>query len=341
MYEPQRWYEFLSSIEDDPQEQMRLIEAAGVSPITLSRWATGDESPCPYALYRLFCALPEHHQGLLELVAREFALLSRRDQGATLCSEAQEIAPVFYDRVLNAALRVPMPLRTWVVSNLVLQQASIHLDPRRQGLSLLILRCMPPSRGGRVRTLRTSLANDSRRWQLSSQNEACFYGSESLAGHAVSIARTVIFQVPAQAPLTLLPTPGWEPLAQDEALTAIACPIVRVRRVAGCLLAVSSQLPLLAQEQLSLLHKYANLLLLAFDPDEFYSIESIDLYSLPPLERQKPLLASLRRRVARMMSEATRQHQPLDVSQAEALAWRQLEEELLTLVAPSDENQEP
>ncbi|GER84748.1 hypothetical protein KTAU_33840 [Thermogemmatispora aurantia] len=336
MYEPQRWNEFLSSIEDNPQEQMHLLEAAGISSTTLARWAAGEESPCPYALYRLFCALPHHHQGLLELVAQEFALLSRSDQSASLCSEAQEIAPVFYDRVLNAALRVPMPLRTWAISNLVLQQATIHLDPRRQGLSLIIVRCMPPSRDGYVRSLRTALVNDSRRWQLSSQSEACFYGSESLAGHAVSMARTVIFQVPARAPLRF-PTPGLEPLVQDEALSAVACPIVRARRVAGCLLAVSSRLQLQAQEWLSLLHKYRNLLLLAFEPDEFYPIDLIRLYRLPPLEVQKPLLANLRRHVAQMMSEATRQHQPLDVSQAEALAWRQLEEELLAQVAPTSE----
>ncbi|WP_052891105.1 hypothetical protein [Thermogemmatispora carboxidivorans] len=336
MYEPHRWHEFLSSIEDNPQEQMRLLEAAGISPMTLTRWVAGEESPCPYALYRLFCALPDHHQGLLEEVAREFALLSRGDQGSTLCSEAQEIAPVFYDRVLNAALRVPMPLRTWAISNLVLQQATIHLDPRRQGLSLIIVRCMPPSRGGCVRSLRTALVNDSRRWQLSSQSEACFYGSESLAGHAVSIARTVIFQVPIQASLAL-PTAGLEPLVQDEALSAVACPIVRARRVAGCLLAVSSRLQLQAQERLSLLHKYRDLLLLAFEPEEFYPIDLIRLYRLPPLEVQKPLLSGLRRRVARMMSEATRQHHPLDVSQAEALTWCQLEEELLAQVAPASE----
>ncbi|MBX5450277.1 hypothetical protein [Thermogemmatispora sp.] len=339
MYEPQRWHEILSSLEDNPQEQMRLLEAAGISSTTLARWVSGEESPCPYALYRLFCALPHHHQGLLEQVAREFALLSRGGQGAAHCSEAQEIAPVFYDRVLNAALKVPEPLRTWVVSNLVLQQASIHLDSRRQGLSLLIVRCMPPSRGGRVRSLRIALTNDSRRWQFSSQGEACFYGSESLAGHAVSIARTVIFQVPAQAPF-VIPTPGVEPLVQDEALAAVACPIVRARRVAGCLLAVSSRQQLLAEERLALLHKYTNLLLLAFEPDEFYPVELIQLYRLPPLEVQKPLLASLRRRTAQLMSEANRQRHLLDISQAEALVWRQLEEELLALVAPAGESDE-
>jgi hypothetical protein len=329
MEEPQRWYELLSSLVSSPEEQVLLAEAAGISPRRLVRWMAGLERPCPYALYQLFCALPYHHQGLLELTAQEFAAYCRRD--GTAQEPAGEIAPVFYDRVLSAAVSLPQPLRFWAISNLVLQQAGMQLDPGHQGLSLMLVRCMPPSRGGRVRSLRASIgSNTLRLW--STEPTAFFYGRESLAGYVVSSARLTVVELP--------PTHlggAHQALRQEWALSAAAAPIGRGRLIAGCLLVGSSQPHYFRPSLLTLLSRYSALLLPAFAPQEFYPLESIDLYTLPALEVQQPLLEDQHRRLAQLLKEALRQQHLLDLEQIEALAWRQLEEELLTLATPADQ----
>jgi hypothetical protein len=330
MHEPQQWYERLSGLIGDLHAQADLARAAGISPERLECWLKGAISLCPYELYRLFCALPEHHQWLLELVAQEFARLARQGSEG---GEAGEVAPVFYDRVLNAATHVPQPLRAWVVSNLVLQQAIIHLDPSRQGLTLLIARCMPPSRGGCVRTLRVSLwshtsrTNAAPRLSASPESEAFFYGRDSLAGYTVSQAQPVVLELQEDGSL-----PFVHVIAREQTRSAAACPVMRGGRVAGCLLAISPQASYFTPPLLQLLHTYSDLLLLAFESEEFYERECISLVMLPPLEVQRPYLQSQRRRMVAMMKAAREQAATLEIGQAEALVWRQIEEELLTLV---------
>ena len=118
----------------------------------------------------------------------------------------------------------------------------------------------------------------------------------------------------------------------EHEVSAIAHPIMMAGRVAGCLL-VSSTLPnyFLSQFRLSLVHGYANLLTLAFEPHEFYRPELIELRVMPPLDVQREHFASFRQRVLKIMMEYAATNRPLINIQAEELVWQELERILLRL----------
>lgn len=115
-------------------------------------------------------------------------------------------------------------------------------------------------------------------------------------------------------------------------LSVAACPILYGNRIAGCLL-LSSIRPhsFLAEAQQFLIHGYTNLLALAFEPDEFYPLDCLDLAILPSWEVQRPYLAGFRQRVVNLLREAEHAGQPLTVPQAEERAWQHIEEILLHL----------
>src|SRR5437763_651946 len=81
-------------------------------------------------------------------------------------------------------------------------------------------------------------------------------------------------------------------------------PILCAARIAGCLLVSSTQYNyVLQQARLALIEDYANLLALAFEPEEFYEPYEIELRVLPNQEIQKKHFANFRQRVANTMME--------------------------------------
>ena len=105
-------------------------------------------------------------------------------------------------------------------------------------------------------------------------------------------------------------------------------------RIAGCLLVSSTQNNyFLPQSRLALIENYANLLALAFEPEEFYEPCQIELNVMPNQEIQKKHFANFRQRVANTMMEGAINKRPVNNLEAERLVWQQLEEELLRLPA--------
>jgi hypothetical protein len=70
---------------------------------------------------------------------------------------------------------------------------------------------------------------------------------------------------------------------------------------------------------------------MAFEPDEFYDPNIIDLRIMPPPSVQQNYLTSFRQRVLKVMQESSNSEHRLASSQAEQLVWTQLEEILLNL----------
>jgi hypothetical protein len=110
-------------------------------------------------------------------------------------------------------------------------------------------------------------------------------------------------------------------------VSTVACPIERARRVAGCLLAFSMHTDYFSQVRLALIRHYANLLALAFEPDEFYDLWRFNLCVMPSWDVQAQSFAAFHRRVADVLAASMQCEQFVDVMQAELQVWSQLEEE--------------
>lgn len=121
--------------------------------------------------------------------------------------------------------------------------------------------------------------------------------------------------------------------------SSTAHPILRGNLVAGCLLISSTRPNYFTPERLTLSRNYADLLALAFAPEEFYELEHIKLGVMPQYDIQRLHLATFQERVYRILVEAARNNEPIDGVQAEKLAWQQLEGELLHLSTHTNHEQ--
>jgi hypothetical protein len=72
---------------------------------------------------------------------------------------------------------------------------------------------------------------------------------------------------------------------------------------------------------------------LAFEPEEFYAPERIELGVMPSTSIQQPYFAKFRQRMGEVMRTFLNNYQPISSVEAERLVWQPLEEELLQLPA--------
>jgi hypothetical protein len=79
------------------------------------------------------------------------------------------------------------------------------------------------------------------------------------------------------------------------------------------------------------------LIALAFSPEDFYEPEWIELGVMPPQRVQQPYLTGFRQRLVDTMLQAARNQQPITITQAEQLAWQNIEEKLLQVSFQSEE----
>ncbi len=325
MQKPSSWRELLASIISNPAERERIATEAGVRPITLTRWSNGEAKPRPRNLHSLIKALPKEHQDQFrELIEGEGSLSYSVLSGER--EQLEEIPYKFINEVLTTRASGPEVLLFWAVSHLILQHALRHLDPEPVGMSITVVQCMPPVADGKIHSLRERIGLGTPPWPGDLEQYGMFLGAESLAGYAVSTGHYVQIQDLREEHLLL---PAYQ---VEYEVSASAHPIMYTGRIAGCLL-VSSTLPnyFLSPSRTALLDGYANLLALAFKPEEFYELEMVRLSLMPSLAVQRAQFAGFRQRVARIMRQAVAAQQTVNSMQAEQTAWQQLEEELRQL----------
>ncbi len=323
MYEPKTWRELLNTILEDPQERQRLSQELGIRSVTLLRWANNESDPRPQNLRHLVEALPLYREQLLNLLGTEqdfkhFQLLEQGDA-------AREISDTFYTRVFRSRATTPDSSRYWTICNMVLQQALGQLDAERLGMSINVVRCMPPTASdSKIHSLRESIGIGTAPWEGEREQQAMFLGAESLCGYVVTYCRPASNQnVDDEQNLT----PAHKVPHEK---SASVYPILLAGRIAGVLLVSSTQLNFfVSQARLHLIEQYANLIALAFETEEFYAPEDIQLFVMPNQEIQKRYFASFRQRVSAQLVQATQQRKPISSSHAENLVWQQLEQELL------------
>lgn len=322
MLESSSWRELLSQIISNPTERERLANEIGVRSITMTRWANGESTPRQQNVRQLVYALPQQYRTpFLELWEGEQPALTASAQD----SSPSELAYDFTMQVLDARATTSDGLRFWTISHLVLQHALRQLDPERIGMAITVVRCMPPSREGKICSLREDMGLGTPPWEGDLQQKAIFLGIESLAGHVVTSGHMEVIQNLKEA--TLLPA-----YQMEHEVSAIASPILYANRIAGCLLFSSTQCNyFLSQARQALISGYTRLIALAFEPGEFYPSSLIELRLMPLIEIQRELFAGFQQRVYTIVRESYNMQRSLSYQEAEQVAWQQIEEELISI----------
>lgn len=318
------WRELLRGIIADVHERQRIASELDINPATLIRWSTNETNPRPQNLRQLLNVLPKYRETLLPLIQEELPSFNMNDStfpDAAKEGRADLIPSEFYVRVMRTRATTPKVIRYSTLGNLILEQALKHLDPDRIGVGISIAHCLPPFRDDIVSSLLVDLGRGSPPWAQSMVSEIMLLGAESMAGYAAAYGRQVAVGDLSRED-TMIPASvgAWEK-------SAVAIPIMFEGKIAGSLLVSCTQTDYFAPEQLQLASNYADLIALAFEPEQFYEPRRIQLRMFPTQQEQQPVIRSFRARV----TEILRAQQPISIGQAEQLAWQQIEEDLLKL----------
>jgi hypothetical protein len=318
--QPSSWRDLLKSIISDHAERERIANEMGVRSITLTRWTTSESTPRPQNLRQLLYALPKHRDQFSLLLEEEHIDLT--DTGAS--EPPDEIDYRFIRQVFEARATTPSNLLFWTLCRKVLQHALRRLDPERIGMAITVVQCMPASSKGKVRSLRERMGLGTPPWEGDLEHKAMFLGAESLAGYVVTNCRQGVVNELREGTSFL---PAYQ---VEHEVSALAHPLLYTNRVAGCLL-LSSTEPnyFLSPSRLSLIADYAQLVALAFTPEQFVPPEQIELQLMPTAERQRELFATFQQRIIVVMKEALNTNRLITRIEAEQLVWQQLEEELI------------
>jgi hypothetical protein len=316
MEDPQTWQELLRNVTNDPFEHQRIAKEMGVNPITLTRWINRTSVPRLANLRPLLDAMPQHRQKMLPLLQKDFPKFSLENP---LDEEiAADIPAVFYANIMNVYTTSPPILRSSAICITIFQQMLRHLDPLKLGLKVVVCLCMPPVGGEKVHSLYMTQGRATRPWESVIDNEIGFLGLESQVGSVVSRGHNIIMQSRKermQHYSTVVP----------HAESVAAYPLLYFDHIAGAMCVVSTQPNHFTPTHIELMQSYAELLILAFEPEQFYPLKAIDLGIMPPRSVQEPYLEKFHTDVTARMLEAERNGQRLKRSEAELDVWKKLE----------------
>ncbi|GCF07987.1 GAF domain-containing protein [Dictyobacter arantiisoli] len=318
---PSSWSSVLQGIIKSSGERQRLASSLGVTSMTLSRWASGESKPQRQHLIHLLQVVsPTQRPELLEALEQIYP-----DIQSWLTENTPENIPSdFFAQVLSIRTTTTESLRFWRISELILKQALAQLDPNHLGMAVKLVQCMRPGPDGKVRSLRERAGKGTLPWTADLEHDVLFLGLESLSGYAVEV-RHIVSDDDLRQNKTF-------PAIQDTyEVSAAAHPIRFEGRVAGCLLASSTQVNYFSQQRLNLLTTFSDLIALAFDKSDFYDTSMIDLRVMPKPDIQRPILAHFRQRVTAKFQQARYQQKYASNADIELEAWKELESELLRL----------
>jgi hypothetical protein len=333
--QPMTWRTFLGEVlHQAPQVKLQVVKELCVNATTLTRWITGESEPRPSnvrQLRRIMTTLlsePER-SSFFTLLEADFpeTTYDHPDVPSRVPEDgnAQEISADFFLKILEALSATADRLRFWSMSNMILQQALGQLDPDHLGMLLTVVQCMPP-RASTVRSLRERVGLGTRPWRSDFEQKTLFLGSESLAGFVVASGWYAVSQElkkDVSIPIHLV----------EYEESAAAAPFLRAGRVAGCLLVSSTQPHYFSAARLSLIQGYTHLLALAFEAEEFYELTHIELHPMPQSAQQQASFATLQKRQATILWDATTKNHPISHEEGRTLAFQQLEDVFLSLPA--------
>jgi len=313
------WSRVLQNIIKLPAERKRLANALGMSEMTLIRWANGESNPQRPHLIRLVQVLQAgHREEILSALEEQYP-----DINSWLKDDATEQVPAwFFAQVLNVRTTTTESLLFWRISELVLKQALAQLDPNNLGMAIKLIQCMPPSLDGKIRSIRERAGRGTPPWTADLEHDVLFLGLESLSGYATE-SRHPVYSSDLRKSRTVPSYRG------EYELSAVAHPIRLEGRIAGCLLASSTQEDYFSQQRLALIGAFSDLIALAFDKSDFYPSSLVELRFMPRPEVQRPIIATFRDRVTKKFQEAIYQQNRLSNQETEMLVWQEIEQELM------------
>ncbi len=318
---PPDWSVVLQNILRSSGERQRLSSILGVTTMTLSRWASGESRPQRPHLIHLMQVLPtQQRQELMDAFEKLYP-----DIQSWLADESLEQIPSsFFAQVLNLRTTTTESLRFWRISEVVLKQALSQLDPNTMGMAIKLIQCMPPGPNGKIRSLRERAGKGTLPWTADLEHDVLFLGLESMSGYATEVRHIV-------SDGDLRKNKSFPSYQDDYELSAAAHPIRFEGRIAGCLLASSTQVDYFTPSRLGLLTTFSDLIALAFDKSDFYLPQQVELRLIPKPKVQRPILATFRQRVTEKFQQATYQHKQLSNAEIELQAWQDIETELLAM----------
>lgn len=322
------WKTVLQKIIASPKERQRLANELGINTITLTRWARDDSRPQRSYLTRLIKVVHPHQRA--ELLSS--LLVAYPDLQEKLMEETAEWVPAsFFRQVLKARASTIETMRSWQISSMVLNEALQLLDPNQLGMAVTPALCMPPV-NNKILSLREQGGRGTDPWNTDLEHQSIFLGMNSLAGHVVQTGRaSSVRDVSKERYIPVFAYPvGME-------VSSAAAPIWLEGKIAGCLLASSTQLEHFTQPRLDLLINLATIFSLALDSENFYNHQLVQLRYIPTPPVQNDYLKTFRQRVSRLMIQAGRKGEMLSTVDAERQAWQEIEEILIRVGAEMDE----
>lgn len=317
------WRAILQEAMRTPAERKRIAQALQVNVVTLGRWIRRESAPRLSTLRLLPLAIPAEQTRLRLALAQEFPTLfepSADDRTPAL----QDAPPLdFLLRLCEAAASTPHPAYQALLPEMVIQQALKHLDPEQSGMFVEMALCVPPTEGEPVRSLFVSLGRGTPPFRERLDAVAYLVGIESLMGMTAQSLRPQANQA-LGVPTSL--APGYA--APDES-SAIAAPLVRAGRVAGCLCASNCQASSFTPAHQAALTRYAQVLALLLDESLFIDHTHMQLGVLPYVQDQREWMRHYWPRVTGLLQARASQGQSMSFAQAERLVLQQLERELL------------
>jgi hypothetical protein len=271
-------------------------------------------------LRKLVDALPQYRDQLVSSITAEFPDAPPDLFRAFPLDERLEIPSACYKEVLEAAATLSGALRFLTVFDHLLTYATQQLDPERLGLSILVVQCMRPSPSGKeIYSLREQFRIGTPPWRYEREERNFFLGSESLAGYTISTCRS--YEIDDVRTYT-----GFLPVHKVEYETSIAtCPILRMGKVAGCLVVSSTQPNYFIRARTKLIYEYAHLAMEAFSEDQFYDMKDISLRLMPGADVQEPFLHLFNKHVEDLLARGEVTNRLL----AEQIVLHRIEDDLI------------
>lgn len=319
---PQPWRDQLRQRVADPRERERLAHALTVNAITLHRWAKGTSNPRPEKLQRLLEILSLKGNDQLLRIFNEGSSHYLPLQDEIMTTKEIIIPADFYAHILLQSRTTHKDIFFTTLCGFILSQAITQFDLHHKGIAIIVAKCMPPSRG-KVRSLRETIGSGTSPWGSDLHQSFRLLGAESLVGNAISGDGAM-----TNADLSDPSSRAAGYRDQWEA-SAAATPIMRAGEIAGALLVSSTQPDYFDEPLKDLLLQYAGLFATIFETNEFYPIQHLALSALSSYEKQRPLLDNFQGRVSKIMAERAASQHPVTLTQAENLAWQEIEAALL------------
>lgn len=301
MEHSQNWYELLQQLVPTSQARKRLAELVGVNILTIHRWLSGASMPNPRHLRALLNALPEHKEDLLALLP--YNLTDWQEDFDTLSSE-EDVFPTtsFYAHIMSIYRQISMSLRASTIQQLILNDALDRLDPGQEGVALHILHCLPPRNQQPVRSLYIKAGRGTAPWNGDLEYTGMLQGIESLSGTAINHHRPLV--VDRRNENSPYYPSDWAP----DVLSIIATPIMSATQVAGCLMVSSTQSGTELTSNQELVVRYADLLALAVEPEEWYTQEQLQLRFMPPHDVQQSYFDHFYQKIIAYMAHQQNEH---------------------------------